>query len=310
MNVATLTLNPSLDVSYTVPTLVAQQKVHATKLRFDPGGNGVNVARGLKELGIEAQAYMILAGEIGSFLERLLASRLDHLHVVKSSGETRINMTLLTENPWSQYEVDGMGSKISTVVLEEATKQFIDGCKEGLGILTGSVPPGVHRGIYADIGRRLVENSGRVVVDAQPSLLQAALPAKPYLIKPNKYELEILCGTSLPTLEAVVDEAVVLFQEGITNVCVSMDKDGAVLVNDSGVFYARVPPVRVVSTVGSGDSMVAGLVTGLIKGFSAEEVLRLGVACGSATATMPGTQIFSGVGIEELLKDVRVEKLG
>jgi len=310
MNIATLTLNPSLDVSYTVPSLIAQQKVHATKLRFDPGGNGVNVARALKELGFTVQAYLVLAGEIGSFLERLLAPRLNHLHMVKSSGETRINMTLLTENPSSQYEVDGMGPRISTAVLEEITKQFVDGCQDGIGILTGSVPPGVHRSIYADLGRRLAAKSGRVVVDAQPSLLQAALPAKPYLIKPNKYELEVLCGTPLPTLEAVVDEAVVLFQEGIANVCVSMDKDGAVLVNAAGVYYAQAPPVRVVSTVGSGDSLVAGLVAGLIKGLAAEDILGLGVACGSATAGRPGTQIFSRAEVEELVKQVKVERLG
>jgi len=156
----------------------------------------------------------------------------------------------------------------------------------------------------------LAAKSGRVVVDAQPSLLQAALPAKPYLIKPNKYELEVLCGTPLPTLEAVVDEAVVLFQEGIANVCVSMDKDGAVLVNAAGVYYAQAPPVRVVSTVGSGDSLVAGLVAGLIKGLAAEDILGLGVACGSATAGRPGTQIFSRAEVEALVKQVKVERLG
>lgn len=310
MNVATLTLNPSLDVSYTVPNLVPQQKVHATKLRFDPGGNGVNVARGLRELGIDAHAYLVVGGEIGSFLERLLATRLDHLHVVKSSGETRINMTLLTDKPKSQYEVDGMGPKISSAILDQIIGQFMDGCKGGIGILTGSVPPGVHRSIYADLSQKLSVNSGHAVVDAQPALLQAALVAKPYLIKPNKYELEILCGTPLPTIEAVVDEAVVLFKEGIENVCVSMDEDGAVLVNNSGVFYAKAPPVRVVSTVGSGDSMVAGLVMGLINGSPAGDVLKLAIACGSATATKPGTQIFTKGDVGDLQNAIKVDKLG
>jgi len=147
-------------------------------------------------------------------------------------------------------------------------------------------------------------------VDAQSSLLQAALPEHPFLIKPNHYELEQLCGRKLPTLENVATEAALLHQEeGVENVCVSLGAQGALLVRDDGTYYAAAPEVKVISTVGAGDSMVAGLVAGLVQGWEPVDALRLGVACGSATAAKPGTQIFTRSEAMTLLNQVKAKRL-
>jgi 6-phosphofructokinase 2 len=241
--IATLTLNPTVDVSYTIPGLIADQKVHAAQARYDPGGNGVNVARGLQALGIPTHACLIVAGEIGALLERLLVHRVDHLHAVHVAGETRINCTLLQENPRTQYEVDGIGPKVTGEALDQISTVFLSFSENGVGVLTGSIPPGVHRTVYAKLVRQLRERGGRAVVDAQSSLLQAALPERPFLIKPNRYELELLCGRKLPTLEGMVKEAQLLHAEGVANVCVSLGGDGALLVGESGTYYARAPQV-------------------------------------------------------------------
>jgi 6-phosphofructokinase 2 len=307
--IATLTLNPTVDVSYTIPGLIADQKVHATRAHYDPGGNGVNVARGLRALGISAHACLIVAGEIGALLERLLAHHVGHLHPVQVAGETRINCTLLQENPRAQYEVDGIGPRVTEEALDQVSEAFLRFSEHGIGVLTGSIPPGVHRTVYAQLVRKLRERGGRAVVDAQSSLLQAALPERPFLIKPNRYELELLCGRKLPTLEGVAKEAQLLHEEGVAHVCVSLGGEGALLVDESGTYYARAPQVRVVSTVGAGDSMVAGLVAGLVQRQDPPDVLRLGVACGSATAAKPGTEIFTAPEVTQLLDEVKVEKL-
>jgi 6-phosphofructokinase 2 len=307
--IATLTLNPTLDVSYTIPDLIADQKVHATQTRSDPGGNGVNVARGLQALGMHAHACLITAGEIGVLLERLLVHRVDDQYPVQVAGETRINCTLLRQQPRTQYEIDGIGPKVTKAALDKISKAFLRFSENGIGVLTGSVPPGVPHDVYAQLARRLREQNSRAVVDAQSDLLQVALPEHPYLVKPNRYELETLCGKELPKLEDVVREAQNLQQGGVQHVCVSLGAQGALLVEADGTYYAEAPEVTVVSTVGAGDSMVAGLVFGLAQGEEPMQVLRLGVACGSATATKPGTDIFTKHDVTALLDKIEVRRL-
>ncbi len=307
--IATLTLNPTLDVSYTVPRLVTDQKAHATGTRYDPGGNGVNVARGLVSLGVHAHACLITGGEIGTLLTRLLADHAGYLHPVQVADETRINCTLLQEDPPLQYEVDGVGPKVTDEVMAEISEIFLHFAQDGIGVLTGSIPPGVHRDVYAKLTRQLQEHNARAVVDAQSSLLQEALPQHPYLIKPNRYELELLCGRKLPRIEDVAREAQILHQEGVEHVCVSLGGEGAVFVDDSGTYFAAPPQVNVISTVGAGDSMVAGLIFTLTQGQDSTDVLRLGLACGSATAATPGTRIFTEPEARALMDQITVERL-
>jgi len=135
------------------------------------------------------------------------------------------------------------------------------------------------------------------------------LPRHPYLIKPNRYELEILCGRKLPRIEDVAREARALHEEGVEHVCVSLGAEGALFVDDSSTYYARSPQVKVISTVGAGDSMVAGLIFALMQGKESSEVLRFGVACGSATATTPGTRIFTEAEARALMEQISVKKL-
>jgi len=308
-HIATLTLNPTVDVSYVIPTLIADQKVHATQSRFDPGGNGVNVARGLRALSVHAHACVITAGEIGALLKRLLGRHVDELCPVEVDGETRINCTLLQEQPRSQFEVDGIGPRVSAEALEQISEAFLGLSEGGIGVLTGSIPPGVPHDIYAQLAHRLRERHGRAVVDAQSSLLKAALAARPFLIKPNRYELEQLCGRKLPSIEDVAREAQALQRGGVEHVCVSLGGEGALLADATGTYYARAPKVKVVSTVGAGDSMVAGLVCTLAQGEEAAQVLRLAVACGSATADRPGTEIFTRPQALALVDRIQVDRL-
>ncbi|MDE2120367.1 MAG: 1-phosphofructokinase family hexose kinase [Betaproteobacteria bacterium] len=288
----TLTLQPSLDVAYEVDSLVADRKLHASRYRFDPGGNGINVARALQRLALPAHACLLVAGEIGSLLQRLLAQQVAHVHATRVPGETRINATVEQQRPAAQYEFIGHGPALPAAALRGVLDEVLRLGAGGMVALTGSLPPGLRPTLYAELTRRLQAHGSRVVLDMQGEPLAAAVRRKPYLIKPNRWELEQLVGRALPRLEDVRREAAALVRGGVGHVCVSLGGRGALLACEAGVWRGHAPRVQVQSTVGAGDSMLAGL------------------SCGSGTAAQPGTELFEPAGLLELVRGARVERLG
>ena len=308
--VAVLSLNPAVDMTYDIPGLVSDQKVHARATRYDPGGNGINVGRGLTRLGVRSTSFFVTAGEIGRLLERLLLRQLDGIHCEHVDGETRINGTLLDRGAGLQYEIDGIGPRLPDDRLASLLEVFVCACEGGIGVLTGSIPPGVPEEVYGRLARRIRERGGRAFVDCHGPLLQHALEARPWLIKPNRYELEQLLGKRLPERDAVAAEARRIQRSGVEYVCVSLGGEGALLTGPQDTLFARAPQVEIDATVGAGDSMVAGLVAAFAQGRGMEEALRLGVACGSATAHHPGTELFAPEEVTRLQEWVVVEALG
>ncbi|MFT3929524.1 MAG: 1-phosphofructokinase family hexose kinase [Spongiibacteraceae bacterium] len=313
-SIATLTLNPAVDATYDVDKLIPDQKAHAHAVRYDPGGNGINVGRALKILGAQAHNFCVTAGEIGQLFQRLVTPQLDHFHAEQIAGETRINITLLEQKTAAQYEVSAVGPALSAKHLENITARFIEQCtvsagKQGIGVVTGSVPPGVDVTAYGELTRRIRERGGRAIVDTYGELLKHTIPAAPFLIKPNRYELEQYCGRELPTLSDVAREARRVQRDGIEYVAVSLGKEGALLCGPDNTYCAAAPAVKIISTVGAGDSMVAGLAFAFAQGQSAEQALRLGIACGSGTASHPGTELFTRADIETLSAHINVRCL-
>ena len=306
--IAILTLNPAVDMTYEISRLLPDHKVHARATRFDPGGNGINVARGLKRLGVNAHSFCVLGGEIGALLERLLRHQIDTLTIERVEGETRINGTAIELQPAAQYEIAGIGPPIPEEKLSRLLDTFRASCRQGFGVLTGSVQ--LHDDqFYARQVETIHANGGRAIVDAQDALLLNAVAAKPFLIKPNRYELEQLTGVSVDTVEAAASQARKLQRAGVENVCVSLGPEGAVWVHPSGCYHAVPPCVKVNSTVGAGDSMVAALIAGLSTGKTVEETLRLAVACSAGTVAQPGTELFDADQLPALQARVSIRKL-
>ncbi|OIQ76576.1 6-phosphofructokinase isozyme 2 [mine drainage metagenome] len=306
--IVTLTLNPSVDVTYEIETLVDDRKVHADAYRYDPGGNGVNVARALSRLQVPAHACFVAAGEVGQLLQRLLQRQVANAHALWVDGETRINVTLEQRTPGAQYEVIGVGPRLDADVLARMTQTVEGLAGGGYAVLTGSLPPGLPADTYTRLAAGLATRGARVVLDMQGDALRAVLASRPFLIKPNRYELEQLVGRALPTLDAVRDAACGVQAAGVEHVCVSLGADGALLAHPHGVWHGRAPRVAVRSTVGAGDSMLAGLVAALARGDDAGDALRLGLACGSGTAAQPGTELFDAAALPALLADAAVER--
>jgi len=307
--VSVLSLNPAVDITYQIPQLISDQKVHASDSRYDPGGNGINVGRSLKRIGVQACTFCVVAGEIGRFLRHQLDAQLDQASYLEVEGETRINGTILESVTGAQFEVSGIGPDVSTAEWQHLLDRFVTHCGKGLGVITGSLQKSLPQDLYADAVRRVNAAGGRAVVDSHDELLQHAIGAQPFLIKPNRFELETLVGRPLQNQRDIVREARQLQARGVQWVCVSLGAEGALLVTPSRVLKAETPSVPVISTVGAGDSMVAGMVALLAQSASDQDALREGIACSAATVMQPGTELFEKKTVDRLRGEVRVAPL-
>lgn len=306
--IAVLTLNPSLDISYEVVHLVPDQKTHALGARYDPGGNGINVSRTLEILGVRAETFCLVAGAIGRLVEEIASRSIDALNCVRIPGETRINCAVLQVQPRIQYEMTADGAFVPPSALAAIEAGFLSAASRGFGVLTGSLPPGVPSGTYAQLVERLHEQGARAVVDARPELLSQAIAARPFLIKPNRFELETLCGSRLPTREDVARAAGEVQRSGVSWVCVSLGEDGAVLAGPTQTIEATPPATVPRSTVGAGDALLAGLVAGFARGAPPAKALRQAVACGSGTAEKSGTGLCNLSDVVRIAREVVVRE--
>lgn len=307
--IAVLCLNPAVDVTYEVPRLIANQKTYALTTRYDPGGNGINVGRALKRMHIRAHTFCVIGGEMGEFLQRMLARQLDDVYYEIVEGETRINGTVLERQTDTQYEVSGIGPALSPEHLERLVENFVNVTGKGMAVITGSIQPNVSVELYAELAGRIRQQGGRPVVDAPVALLRHAIAGRPFLIKPNLFELESLLGKSLAGIDEIAAEARRIQQQGVDYVCVSLGQDGALMVGPDNTYQAAAPAVKISATVGAGDSMVAGMTAALSRNASAQEALRQGVACGTGTVRHPGTELFSADDIAELAPQIEIRTL-
>ena len=266
------------------------------------GGKGINVSGVLAELGCESVALGFVAGETGAWLERGLAAqglKTDFVHL--EHGMTRINVKIKAEK---ETELNGAGPDIPEGAMQALETKLDRLQKDDILILAGSIPASLAQTTYERLLARLEGCGVRAVVDATRDLLVNVLRYRPFLIKPNNHELSEIVGIKLTNDNEVVTAAKMLQEKGARNVLVSMAGDGALLLDEQGgVHRIGCPKGTVVNSVGAGDSMVAGFVAGYQQsGGNYDTALRLGTACGSATAFSLG--LATRQDIEKLLKTI------
>lgn len=308
--VAVLALNPAVDISYEIPQLLEYQKVCATKTAYYPGGNGINITRALTELGVPVHCCSTLGGESGALLLRLLGdTHADNHTWFRLEGETRLNTNIVQQNPPGQYEITSLGPEVPAGVLADMADCILQAAGDGIAVLSGMIPPGVPDSTYRDLAEKVAAQGGRVVLEASGTVLEQALEARPCLVRLNRYVLEMASGRRLDKHTHAAEAARAIQQGGIDYLCVSLGGEGAILVDDANSYYCSAPRVHKQSTVGSGDSLLAGLTAALREGASPEDMLRLGVMCGSTTAAHPGTELFSRDELEADLESLQVSSL-
>lgn len=308
-SIVSLSLNPAIDLTYEIPSLEHDQKSRATNTYYDPGGTGINVGRALEKLNANSHTCYIVAGTMGSFLDVMLKQELKNTSSFQVEGETRINTTILQQTPLQQYEVNAVGPTMTPKQLEKITNQFLTLCGQGIGVLTGSLPPGIPDDTYSSINTQLKEQGAKAIIDAPVNILKKSLYSKPFLIKPNLHELETLRNKTLKNINQIATEARFIAQQGISYICVSLGKKGAILTTSENSFFCNSPTINTHSTVGAGDSMVAGLAHAFAQNKNPVEALKLATACGAGTAKLQGTQLFNIDELDSLLKEIDVKTL-
>jgi 6-phosphofructokinase 2 len=309
-HVSVLALNPAVDISYVLPQLLEYQKVRAEKTMYHPGGNGINISRALTELAVPVCCCSIIAGESGDLLLNLLGDTLGDGHKwFRVQGETRLNTTILTHNPPGQYEVTSIGPEVPSEILQQVCDCLLDIAGNGITVLSGQLPPGVPDSTYRELIERVNQQGGKAVLDTHSDVLQLGMEAKPWLVRLNRHILEMTMQRRMDTVQDVAAAAHLIQQKGIEYVCVSLGDQGAVLVDSNSAYHCEAPKVHKQSTVGCGDSLVTGLIASALNGESAAQMLRFGVVCASATASHPGTELFSRDELDSAKMDVEVTRV-
>lgn len=296
----TVTLNPSIDYIIETDKFKIGEVNRANKEELYPGGKGINVSLMLNELQVENTALGFLGGFIGEYIENTLASNGVNTEFIKlEKGFSRINLKIKNE---VETEINGKGPHISEDNLQLLYKKIEKLKDEDILVLCGSIPKSLSNTLYQDIISMVAKKNVKVIVDATSNLLLNTLKYNPFLIKPNIHELEEIFDTKIDCIDNTIFYATKLKDMGAENVLISMGKDGALLIDSKGKIYlSNAPYGDVVNTVGSGDSMVAGFISGYLKTKDYKEALKLGASCGSATA------FSSGIGEKKLIDTLKNE---
>lgn len=306
--IVTLTPNPSIDRSISLPQLLHGEVNRASASRVDPGGKGINVSRAIAAQGSRTLAVLPAGGPEGALMVELLrAAGVDHL-TVPVAGTLRMNVALL-EPDGTTTKVNEPGPSLTDADVEALLARTVegyvattststgtgtaagDGSSSGWVVGCGSLPPGAPVELFAMLVERARAVGARVAVDSSGAPLAAAVQAGPDLIKPNLEELEELVGAALPTLADVGRAAQELVRRGVGRVVVSLGGDGALVVGPDGTAHASAAVAVPLSTVGAGDCLLAGVLHALDGGLGAGDALAAGVRWGSAAVALPGSAV-------------------
>ena len=303
--IITITLNPSLDKGITVKELVAEKKLQCSIPTLEPGGGGINVSRALEHLGSNSLSLYMYGGYTGNKLYDMMNATGVECRAFRINGDTRENMIVVDKLTNAQYRF-GMTSPTLT---EEEWQQPLRFLEENVGfeyvVASGSLPTGVPMDYFGKVAAIVHKKGAKLIIDTSGEALKHAVKVGVYLIKPNLTELSYL-----NELEELKKEEIICAAKNIINdqgsevVVVSMGDNGAILVSANETISLPAPTLKLKSTVGAGDSMVAGLVLGITRNYDWTDTLKLGIACGSAATMNEGTALCKKNDVEDLFKRI------
>ncbi|MDT0688085.1 1-phosphofructokinase family hexose kinase [Autumnicola psychrophila] len=292
--ILTLTVNPALDIYTTVEKVEPEVKMRSESPKKDPGGGGINISRVLQRMGTETKALYASGGFTGSIFSQLLdEEHIDH-EPFKVKNDMRQNFGVFENSTGELYRFGFPGAEMeeseANVLLEKLEKNLED--SEFL-VASGSLPPGVGTDFYAKVAKIAQERNVKFILDTSGKALAKGLKQGAYLVKPNLDELQDLTGQKAETHEQRKQMLKKILEDYPVEVVVhSLGPDGAFLATKNEIKHFPAPKVKINSSIGAGDSMVAGIVYSLANNKSLEEAVLFGLACGSATLISPGTELL------------------
>ena len=308
--ILTITLNPAVDETLTVHQLQLGETNRIKETDIDPGGKGLNVARVVKRLGRPCVAAMLLGGETGHFIRNRLEREGVDIAAVEIPEPTRVNISVLDESTGVQTNLNHEGPQVTAAELHALEARIEEWLPETVVMaIGGSLPPGTPVDAYAHLIEWVRKDDVRTILDTSGDALVEGVKARPYMIKPNVREAEKLLGRKLATDSDIVQAGRELVAGGIEIVVISMGSRGSIAVSADGAWKAVSPEVRAETTIGAGDSLVAGLAIGTFEHSSLADSLALGTAAAAATVMTHGTELCRVEDVQALLPRVKVERL-
>lgn len=308
--ILTVTLNPALDKTVTLPGFAVNTVNRVQSARLDPGGKGINVSKTVRALGGQTLVLGVLGGAAGGYIKTALDRMGLANDMVLTEEVTRTNIKIVDPILQTSTDINEAGGSVSQETLASVWGKLTQAVRPGdTVVFAGKNPPGVADTQLADWVRQLHALDVQICVDTVGQPMRLAVREQPAIIKPNLMELEEIVERPLPTEAAILDAARSLSDQGVGLVAVSLGSDGALFVTQEEVIRGYSPKVPVVSTVGAGDSMMAALAYYQSLGCSLEETARRALAVASASVTCSGSQPPSLERILPLIDHVHLQHL-
>jgi 6-phosphofructokinase 2 len=306
--IVTVTLNPSIDISTSCQHVSPDRKLRCRPERRDPGGGGINVCRIIAELGGQASAIWLRGGSSGAALEGLLDQAGVNHHPIDMAGSVRHSLYVAETSSDREYRFVLPGPDVDDGPLQAVGDALADRELDWL-VLSGSLPRGASPECYAKLAGRA--GDARVVVDTSGEALEQITRAGVFMIKPNRRELSLLTGRDDLDSDKQIAQAArqVARDNPVRYVLVSLGAGGVLLTSEQATWRLHAPTVKVRSTVGAGDSLVAATVLGFSRGEDPPQAARLGVAAGSAAVMTEGTQLCRRADVEQLYDQIEIARL-
>lgn len=302
----TVTFNPCIDVNTNVEELMPEIKLRCSEPLVQPGGGGINVARAIRKLGGHANALFPCGGANGQRLKTLLEEEEVGFVAISIPGDTRQNIIVTERSTGSQYRLNMPGPALGTNVCNALLSAIGSQPRMDYLVVSGSLAPGISPLIFQDIKAVAQRKRSMLIVDTSGEALKTAVACKPDLVKLSLHELTYFTGaeelSSLPEIAAAASH---LLTVGVCAVVVSLGARGAFWTSGEQCGHVLAPSVKTVSTVGAGDSMVAGIVRYLSLGRPLSGAVEYGVACGSAATMHPGTTLCNKADVERIVLQMK-----
>lgn len=288
MKTITLTLNPAFDMHCKTKKFKKGRENFFEVLSIDAGGKGVNVSRALNAFDVPSKAIVVVGSENGDeYCKKLKEANLD-FEPVFVDGRIRQNV-ILHDDTAEETRVSFNGFSVDGGLFSKVVQAIGDIDEETIVTLTGSIPEGVPIAEVKEFVKQLNFKGAKVVIDNRSFSLDDILETKPFLIKPNQQEISAYYGREIKTLDEMVEIAAEIHTKGVNNVIISAGSRGAVLACEEGVYKVVPPKTAVISTVGAGDSMIAGFIYAYVSGRDMSECLKYAVSFGTAACAQNGT---------------------
>jgi 1-phosphofructokinase len=308
--IITVTLNPAVDQTLDLEKLTLGDTNRVRDSRIDPGGKGINVSRVLRVLGRESMAAGLAPGSLGRFVEHSLLEQGILCDFVHTRGQTRTNLTVVDESIHETTLLSYPGPETDPrhiTTLETRLRRYLS--PGDWLVVAGSIPPAIDVETYARLIRLGRQAGANTVLDADAEALEAGLHGGPDLVKSNHHEAERLLHCTLESDDAIIDAAHKMRAHGPHTAVITAAGHGAVAVDEDAAWWAWPPPTTVVSSIGAGDALLAGMLMKLEDGAGTEEALRWGTAAGAAACLTAGTQLCSKEEVVRTVPLVHVEQI-